>query len=261
MTIEEAPLPLAGRVALVTGVGRRAGIGFAVAGRLAGLGANLFVHAHPDYDRQAAGGADPAGPEALAAQLAATPARVERAEADFEDPDAPARIVQAAVEWAGHVDVLVANHARSVRQSLEELTAEEIDRHFAVNARATLLLVQAFAGQHDGRPGGRVILMSSGQHLGPMPEELPYAASKAAVNQMTPTLAAALAPRGIMVNTVNPGPTDTGWATPTVYDDILRRHPRHRWGVPDDAARLIGWLATDEADWITGQVIDSTGGF
>jgi 3-oxoacyl-[acyl-carrier protein] reductase len=248
-------------VALVTGVGRRAGIGFAVAGRLAAMGASLFVHAHPAYDRQAPWGPGPDGPEALAAELAAMPARVERAEADFEDADAPARVVRAAVEWGGHVDVLVANHARSVGQSLEELTAEEIDRHFAVNARATLLLVQAFAAQHDGRPGGRVIMMSSGQHRGPMPEELPYAASKAALNQMTPTLAAALAPRGITVNTVDPGPTDTGWATPAVYDDVLRHHPRHRWGVPDDAARLIGWLATDEADWITGQVIDSRGGF
>lgn len=142
------------------------------------------------------------------------------------------------------------------------MTAEEIDVSLAVNVRASLLLVREFAARHDdARPGGRVILLTSGQHRGPMPEELPYIAGKGALHQLTASLAAHLAPRGILVNTVNPGPTDTGWATPEQHAEALERMPLRRWGEPADAARLIAWLATDDAAWIVGQVIDSDGGF
>ena len=145
---------------------------------------------------------------------------------------------------------------------LEALEADAIDATLAVNVRASLLLVQAFAERHDdARPGGRVVLFTSGQHLEPMTRELPYAASKAALHGITASLAAHLAPRGILVNTINPGPTDTGWATPDLVTKELGRLPLGRWGMPEDAARLVGWLATDEAAWITGQVITSDGGF
>jgi 3-oxoacyl-[acyl-carrier protein] reductase len=156
--------------------------------------------------------------------------------------------------------VLVANHARSSEQSLEELTAEEIDLSYAVNTRATLLLVKAFAEQFDGRTPGRVVLMTSGQHRGPMPGELPYIASKGALHQLTASLAAHLAPRGITVNTVDPGATDTGYADDTLREMILDLEPMGRWGEPDDAARLIGWLTGPDSGWVTGQVIVSSGG-
>lgn len=113
----------------------------------------------------------------------------------------------------GHVDVLVANHARSSRQSLAELTAAELDLSFAVNARASLLLARHLADQHDGRVGGRVVLFTSGQYHGAMPDELPYIASKAVVQQLTASLAVTRGPRAITVNCVNPGPNDTGYAT------------------------------------------------
>ncbi len=87
-----------------------------------------------------------------------------------------------------------------------------------------------------------------------------YVASKGALHQLTTSLSAHLAPRGITVNTVNPGATDTGYATPDVLDAVRRLEPLGRWGEPDDAARLIAWLATDDARWITGQIINSTGG-
>jgi 3-oxoacyl-[acyl-carrier protein] reductase len=127
--------------------------------------------------------------------------------------------------------------------------------------RATVLLVQAFAAQHDGRPGGRVVLMTSGQHLGPMAAEVAYAISTGAIHQATATLADALADRGITLNTVNPGPTDTGYAPPAAHAAVTAQMPQGRWGEPRDAARLIGWLCTDDAAWITGQVINSEGGF
>lgn len=160
-----------------------------------------------------------------------------------------------------HVDALVANHARSSGLALEDLTAGELDLTFAVNTRATLLLVRAFAAQHDEREGGRIVLFTSGQHLGPMPAELPYVASKGSLHQLTPSLADHLSGRGITVNCVNPGPTDTGYLDRETIASVLERFPAGRWGSPDDAARLVAWLLSDDARWITGQVLNSEGGF
>jgi 3-oxoacyl-[acyl-carrier protein] reductase len=254
-------LRLSDRVALVTGVSRRSGIGFAIAQRLLADGASVLVHSWAPHDADQAWGADPEGVDALVAALGPRE-RVEHLALDFADADAPARAVQAAVERFGALDVLVANHARSSQQSLEELTAAELDAGWAVNARASLLLVQAFAAAHDdGRPGGRVVLFTSGQHLAPMAAELPYAVSKGAIHQMTRSLADHLADRGITVNCVNPGPTDTGWATPELDDIVRRAMPFGRWGTPADVAHLVGFLVSDDGAWITGQVIDSEGGF
>jgi 3-oxoacyl-[acyl-carrier protein] reductase len=248
---------LAGRGALVTGVSRRVGIGFAIARLLRELGAEVFVQGFSPHDAAQPWGADPAGVPALAEELGAG-----HVIADFADPAAPAACVEAAAAALGHVDILVANHAMSCDQDLAALEAAAIDATRAVNVRASLLLVQAYARLHDdARPGGRVVLFTSGQHLEPMTRELPYAASKGALHGITASLAAELAPRGILVNAVNPGPTDTGWATPEVTRHELRRLPLGRWGTPKDAARLVGWLASDEAAWITGQVVTSDGGF
>ena len=251
---------LKGRVALVTGCSRRVGIGFAIASRLAWLGADLFVHAYSPYDAGQPWGADPGGIDAQLDELQGYGGRVGHLEADFLDADAPARLVAATVKEFEHLDILIANHAYSTMGTLEELTATEIDKHLQVNVRATILLIQAFAAQHDGRQGGRIVLLTSGQHLAPMPGELAYIASKGALHPLTCSLAAYLAPRGITVNTVNPGATDTGYATPELYQQVLALEPQGRWGQPEDAARLVAWLCTDEAAWITGQVINSTGG-
>jgi 3-oxoacyl-[acyl-carrier protein] reductase len=169
-------------------------------------------------------------------------------------------VLSAARLALGSVDVLVANHAASVGGTLEELSAASIDTALAVNVRATLLLAQAFAADFSG-DHGRVILLTSGQARGPMPDELPYIASKAAISGLVISLADHLAPRGITVNAVNPGPTDTGWAPDGVRAEVEAAMPRGRWGTPADAARLIAWLASEESEWVTGQVIDSDGGF
>ncbi|MFI6927320.1 SDR family oxidoreductase [Nonomuraea spiralis] len=260
MTYDEGPL--AGRVAVVTGVSRRAGIGFAVARELLASGARVAVQSWTPHDAGQPWGSDPAGIDGVLDALGRTGDRLLHIEADFADPAAPAYVMERAASRFGHVDVLVANHARSSKQSLEEVTAAELDLAWAVNARASVLLTQAFAARHDDRrPGGRVVLFTSGQHLGPMPDELPYAISKGAIHQMTLSLADALADRGITVNCVNPGPVDTGWAGPELARQVGTALPAGRWGRPEEAARLVRWLATDEAAWITGQVINSEGGF
>lgn len=131
-----------------------------------------------------------------------------------------------------------------------------------MDARSPILLAQAWAGHHDdARPGGSITFLTSGQGHGPMPGEVAYAAAKAALAGITLTLADQLADRGIRVNTVNPGPVDTGYLGPAGWDRLGPMFPFGRFGEPDDPARLIAWLATDEARWITGQVISSEGGF
>lgn len=255
------PEPLRNRIALITGVSRRVGIGFAIAHRLAQLGADLMLHSWAPFDAEQPYGADTEAMSAILEELRGYGRRVEHATADFRDPAAPARIVQVTMEAFGACDILIANHAHSVPGTLEELTAASIDAHLEANVRGTLLLVQAWSAQHDdSRAGGRVILLTSGQHLGPMPDTLAYAASKGALQQITQSLSHHLISRGITVNAVNPGPTDTGWASEDVFQAVLANSPRGRWGTPDDAARLIAWLATDDAEWVTGQVINSTGG-
>jgi 3-oxoacyl-[acyl-carrier protein] reductase len=102
--------------------------------------------------------------------------------------------------------------------------------------------------------------MTSGQHRGPMPTNLAYIAGKGALHQLTQSLAAAVAPKRITVNTVDPGATDTGWASPAIHAAVLAQQPFGRWGEPDDAARLIAFLCSEDAGWITGQVITSSGG-
>jgi 3-oxoacyl-[acyl-carrier protein] reductase len=251
---------LAGRVALVTGVSRRKGLGFAIAQQLAIMGADVFIHSYSPYDADREWGADLDGISALLTELRSHGTKIAQAEGNFLDREVPQQIVNAAVQAFGHIDILVANHTYSTMGNLEQLTAADIDTHLQVNVRGTLLLIQAFAAQHTAPTGGRVILISSGQHLHPMPAELAYIASKGALQPIMTSLSAHLIPRGITVNTINPGATDTGWANGELYESICALNPQGRWGEPGDAARLIGWLVTDDARWITGQVINSTGG-
>jgi 3-oxoacyl-[acyl-carrier protein] reductase len=253
---------LKNRVTIVTGASRRIAIGAAIARRLVADGAAVYLHTWGPHDAEQSWGPDPGGPEALVDELRRAGGRVEHISADLADPAAPATLVDAACAAFGHVDALVANHTRSSMQSLEDLTAEELDLSYAVNTRATLLLAKAFAAQHDDtRPGGRVLWMTSGQYHGAMPGELPYIASKAALHELTRSLATHLIPRGITVNCINPGPNDTGYADDQTRADVNRLNPGGRWSMPADTARLVAWLLSDEADWVTGQTIASDGGW
>jgi 3-oxoacyl-[acyl-carrier protein] reductase len=252
---------VAERVALVTGVGRRRGIGSAICRALAATGADIAFAYLKAYDREAPWASDEHEPEDLRADLRSMGVRAEGIEMDLSLPGSPEKLLDAATERLGPLSILVNNAAHSTRDGFERLDAATLDAHYAVNLRATALLSVGFARRYASGPGGRIINLTSGQSLGPMPGELAYAATKGAIEAFTVTLAAEVGRRGITVNAVNPGPTDTGWMTEELRREILAKFPAGRIGEPEDVARLVAFLASDEARWITGQVIHSEGGF
>ena len=265
-------LPLAGRTVLVTGVSRRISIGHAIACRAADYGASIVAHHYRPHDVSQPWGADDV--EAVMASIRSHlvgPAQLIDVPADLAAPGEPARVVEQAAAAAGHLDALVCNQAMSSPDGpLSEMTEAVLDAHWAVDARASILLAQAFAAQEGfavpaspglGRRRGAIVFLTSGQGLGPLPGEIAYAAAKAAIAGVTLTISEELIDAGITVNTVNPGPVDTGYVTEEIRQATAAMFPQGRWGEPDDAARLTTWLLTDEARWITGQVISSEGGF
>lgn len=234
--------------ALVTGVSRRAGIAWRTAEHLQHLGWALSTSGWPAHDEEQPWGGDSQPPESAEWNWQA---------ADLADPVVPERLVADHLARHAGLDALVAIHARSCAGELGELTAAELDLSFAVNTRATLLLVQAAAAAGVRR----VVLFTTGVHRDPMPTEIPYATSKAALQGITTSLAAALARRGATVNCINPGPVDTGYADEATAVHVSARMPAGRWGLPSDIAPVVAWLLSDDAAWITGQTFDADGGW
>jgi 3-oxoacyl-[acyl-carrier protein] reductase len=157
----------------------------------------------------------------------------------------------------GALTALVNVHAHSESGGLLEATPEQLERHWAVNARGTALLAGEFARRFRGEPGaGRIVNFTSGL---PLVGELAYAASKGALEWITVSAAAELAPRGINVN--DPGPTNTGWLSPELRERIEAEMPLGRLGRPEDSAALVAFLCSPSGGWITGQVIGCDGGW
>jgi 3-oxoacyl-[acyl-carrier protein] reductase len=168
------------RVAVVTGVSRRQGIGFAIVQRLLDDGLSVLVQSWAAHDAEQpwSPGAGELG--AVIEELGGLGDRLDHIEANFSAADAPRQVIDRAVDRFGGVDVLVVNHAMSGLGRLSEVSTEQLDMAWVVNARAAVLLVQAFAAQHDdSRQDGRVLLFTSGQHLGPMADELPSRSARA----------------------------------------------------------------------------------
>lgn len=254
------PYNLHHKIALITGASRKIGIGAAIARELAGGGADIFITYYQAYDAEMPWGSQPAEAEALLAELRASGIRAEGLNLDLTGAEAPARLFDRVEESLGPVDILVNNATYSVNDGIDQLTAEHLDKHYAMNVRAMAMLCVEFTRRFKKGSGGRIINMSSGQGAGPMPGELAYVATKGAVEAFTVTLSAELAPRGITANAIDPGATDTGWMPPDLKAHLLARAPMGRVGQPEDAARLVRFLASEEAGWITGQVIRSRGG-
>ncbi|MFB6609054.1 SDR family oxidoreductase [Agromyces sp. NPDC056379] len=243
-------------VALLTGAGRSNGIAWAIATTLAADGWDVAFSHFGDYDRRMPLGGDPdRDPAALAAELRALGARAIALDADLADPSVQGRLVAEASAELGPISALVLSHAESVDSGILDTTIESFDRHFTVNTRASWLLLQAFAAQVPAA-GGRVVALTSDHVVG----NVPYGASKGALDRIVIAAARELAPLGITANLVNPGPVDTGWMDDETRAALTAAQPSGRLGTPDDAARLVRFLVSDDARWVTGQLIMSDGG-
>ncbi|MEH7179858.1 SDR family oxidoreductase [Neobacillus vireti] len=245
---------LNGSIALITGVSHENGIGAAICNKLASVGADIFfTHwgSNTDWVKY------------FEDNIREYGVRCANYEVDLADPNAPFNLMDVVTSELGTPAILINNAAHSTRDGYLNLDAKTLDNHYAVNMRATFLLSAEFARRFrkSQKKNGRIINLTSGQGLGPMPGELAYAATKGAISAFTLSLSAELAPLGITVNAVNPGPTDTGWMNEEIRKELLPKFPLGRIGIPDDAARVVAFLVSEEAEWITGQILNSEGGF
>jgi NAD(P)-dependent dehydrogenase (short-subunit alcohol dehydrogenase family) len=245
---------LSGKNALVTGGSR--GIGRAICERLAADGANVAVH----Y------GTNEAAAEHTVEAIKAHGGTAFSVRAELGVPGEVDALFDAVSSGfaGGPLHILVNNVGVGGQTgSIESATYEQFDRIFAVNVRAPFFVIQralALLGE-----GGRVINISSADTRVALPEELAYSMSKGAVNVLSRTLAEALGPRGITVNAVAPGVTDTGklaslQARPELEAGTEAVTALGRIGQPSDIADVVAFLASDDARWVTGQIIEASGG-
>lgn len=175
---------------------------------------------------------------------------------DLSDPDAAAALLPRIHGDRGEISGLVLSHAHDVESGILDTTAESLDLHHAVNVRASLLLIAAFARQ--ARPAGGAIVAFTSDHT---TGNLPYGASKGALDRIVISAARELGPRGISANAVNPGPVDTGWMDDETREALARMQPLGRLGTPRDIAGVTSFLLSEEGRWISGQLLHADGGF
>lgn len=245
---------------LVTGVGRRRSIGAGLALGLADDGWDLVLSHWAPYDERLGYERGEHDTEDVAAECRRRGSRADVVIADLAEASAIARLVEAA-SASGGLRALVMSHCESVNSSVLDTTVESWDRHFAVNARAVWLLIKAFAEHHPAgtttEARGRIVALTSDHTV----HNLPYGASKGALDRIVVAAAAELADRGIRANVINPGPVDTGWMSPQIRQIAVTQTPAGRLGTPADTADLVRFLLSDAGGWITGQILYSNGGF
>ena len=277
------------KVVLITGANNPAGIGAAAARAFAAQGAKLFLHTfHQPYTlpvlatvpgeamyRNLQNATDE-----VARELRSAGAQVESLEADLMDVRSVPLIFERAESAFGHVDVLINNAAITEQDTfiprsqlgadsravdgfeMTTITAELHDRHFAVISRATALMMAEFARRkiERGEKWGRIINIST-DGASSFPSEISYGASKHAMESYSRSAAIEMGPFGITVNIASLGPTQTGWITPEMEHNIAARTPLRRVGQPQDVADVLVFLASEQARWITGQLIYVGGGW
>ncbi|HTM73986.1 MAG TPA: SDR family oxidoreductase [Pseudolabrys sp.] len=237
---------LSGKTAIVTGASQ--GIGLAVARRFFNDGANVVVTYLPEHGQA----------ERVIEQIGGAGDRVLVVAGDLRQVDFVGSLFDQAERRFGAPNIVAAIAGVNLNRPVIDTTEEDYDRIFSINARATFWIFREAARKVSD--GGRIIGVSSNMVLQGRAGHALYAGSKAAVEQFVRTLAKELGARGITVNAVAPGPTDTAMVSQLSRDTAPAITPLGRLGQPADIADLIGFLASDDARWITGQVIGVNGG-
>jgi 3-oxoacyl-[acyl-carrier protein] reductase len=280
---------LQGKIVLITGANNPRGIGAAAARAFAAQGASLFLHTFHERFELANAPTEPG--EALyrslqdssiniADELRRNGVRVEEMEADLTDVRNCALLFDHAEAAYGRVDVLINNAANTLQDTfiprsqlgadgravdgfpMTTISAELHDRHFAVISRATALMMAEFARRkiERGEKWGRIINIST-DGASAFPTEISYGASKHAMESYSRSAAIELGPYGITVNIASLGPIQTGWITPQLEQNIAAKTPLRRIGQPTDVADVLVFLASEQARWVTGQLIYVGGGW
>lgn len=237
---------LKGEVAIVTGASN--GIGRGIAERLAQDGATVVVNYAKSADKakQVVAGIEAKGGQAVAIQ------------ADVSKVADVRRLVKDAVKQFGRLDILVNNAGEFMAKPLAETTEEEFDRLFALNAKGPYFAMQEAAKIIAA--GGRIVNISTdGTHLG-FSGATAYLGSKGALEQFTKGLAHELAPKGVTVNTVSPGFTETDMMKEPFRTVGIQMSPLKRIGLPKDIADVVAFVVSEDARWLTGQNLHAGGG-
>lgn len=243
---------LNGRVALVTGGSR--GIGAGIVRALAAEGAAVVVNYAKSKDAALA----------LVGEVTKAGGKAAAVAGDLAAIGGATALAQAGIAAFGRVDILVNNAGIAEFSPIADASEEHVRRQFELNVFALLAVTRAVAPVLPSDGTGRIINLSSVASRGWMPAASAYAGTKAAVDAITTCLAAELGPRKITVNAVAPGPVATDMyhgvaAQMELY--FLQRTPLARIGQPKDIADVVAFLASDHSAWITGQILDTAGGF
>ncbi len=284
---------LSGKTAIVTGINNPMGIGAAIARALCAQDVRVFgtYLRYPASEQHIQEARSAIAGEALYRTLSARDAtevvneiraaggEIEAIEVDLADVNAPARIVEQATRRFEFVDIVVCNAAayslpdsvlpEHISQGapsaggipIAAFSVQRHDRHFQVNVRAAMLLMREFAARvlERGTQWGRIITVSTDGASG-FPTEISYGASKHALESLTRAAASELGPYGITANVVSLGPIQTGYISPDAQSRIAADTPLRRVGRPDDVADVVTFLASEQARWLTGQLIYVGGG-
>lgn len=242
--------------ALVTGVGRIRGLGAAIAEGLAADNWALALSYWTPYDRRIGLGGSPDDPHRLVDRLRDRGATAVLLPADLADVRSANELLSRCHDQLGPINALVMSHCESVDSGLLDTTVDSFDRHYAVNVRASWLLLATFARQLPAE-GGSVIALTSDHTVG----NLPYGATKAALDRLVLAAAHEFGDRGLRANVINPGPVDTGWMDDRIREQVLAAQPTGRMGTPADVSNLVRFLLSDRGQWINGQLLHSNGGF